>query len=76
MAPFAAAESAQWRIVRAGRILVAAGALDWDFLDHFAGELFSVITVRSRIELSWYREQGGCTPCSRHPVAGRCRLAA
>jgi len=58
MAPFAAAEIAQWRVVRAGRILVAAGALDWDFLDRFAGELFSAITVRSRIELSWYRRQG------------------
>ena len=58
MAPFAAAESAQWRVVRAGRILAAAGALDRDFLDCFAGELFSAITVRSRIELSWYRSQG------------------
>jgi hypothetical protein len=58
MAPFAAAESAQWRVVRAGRILVAAGALDRDFLDRFAGELFSAITARSRIELSWYRRQG------------------
>ena len=58
MAPFAAAESAQWRVVRAGRILVAAGALDRDFLDCFAGELFSAITVRSRIQLSWYRRQG------------------
>jgi hypothetical protein len=58
MAPFAAAESAHWRVIRAGRILAAAGALDRDFLDRFAGELFSAITVRSRIELSWYRRQG------------------
>ena len=58
MAPFAVAESAHWRVIRAGRILAAAGALDWDFLDRFAGELFSAITVRSRIELSWYRRQG------------------
>ena len=58
MAPFAAAESAQWRVVRAGRILAAADALDRDFLDCFAGELSSAITVRSRIELSWYRSQG------------------
>jgi hypothetical protein len=57
MAPFAAAEGAHWRVVRAGRILAAAGALDWDFLDRFAGELFSAITVRSRIELSWYRRR-------------------
>ena len=58
MAPFAAAESAHWRVIRAGRILAAAGALDRDFLDRFAGELFSAITVRSRIELSWYRRRG------------------
>ena len=58
MAPFAAAESAQWRVVRAGWILVAAGALDREFLDRFAGELFSAITVRSRIVLSWYRGRG------------------
>ncbi len=58
MAPFAAAESAQWRVVRAGRILVAAGALDRDFLDRFAGELFSAITARSRIVLSWYGRRG------------------
>ena len=58
VAPFAAAESALWRVVRAGRILAAAGALDRDFLDRFAGELFSAITVRSRIQLSWYRSRG------------------
>ena len=58
MSPFAAAESALWRVVRAGRILAAAGALDRDALDRFAGELFSAITVRSRIQLSWYRSQG------------------
>ena len=58
MSPFAAAESAQWRVVRAGRILAAAGALDRDFLDRFAGELFSAITARSRIMLSWYRGRG------------------
>ena len=58
MAPFAAAESALWRVVRAGRILAAAGALDRDFLDCFAGELFSAITVRSRIVLSHYRRRG------------------
>ena len=44
MSPFAAAESALWRVVRAGRILAAAGALDRDALDRFAGELFSAIT--------------------------------
>ena len=58
LAPFRVAESAHWRVIRAGRILAAAGALGWDFLDRFAGELFSAITVRSRIELSWYRRQG------------------
>jgi hypothetical protein len=58
MAPFRVAESAHWRVTRAGRILAAAGALDWDFLDRFAHELFSASTVRSRIHLSWYRRQG------------------
>jgi hypothetical protein len=58
MAPFAAAESAHWRVIRAGRILAAAGALDRDFLDRFAGELFSAITARSRIMLGWYRRRG------------------
>jgi hypothetical protein len=58
MAPFRVAESVHWRVLRAGRILAAAGALDWDFLDRFAHELFSATTVRSRIHLSWYRRQG------------------
>ena len=58
MAPSAAAQSAQWRVVRAGRMLAAASVLDRDFLGRFAGELFAAITVRSRIELSWYRRRG------------------
>jgi hypothetical protein len=70
MAPFAAAESALWRVVRAGRILVAAGALDRDFLDCFAGELFSAFTVRSRIQLSWYRSRG-VLPAVFAPESGR-----
>ncbi len=65
MAPFAAAESALWRVVRAGRILAAAGALDRDVLDCFAGELFSAFAVRSRIQLSASRSQAPPT-CSGH----------
>jgi hypothetical protein len=29
----------QWNVVRAGRILVAAGELDQDYLDRVAGDL-------------------------------------
>lgn len=57
MEPFRVGESAHWRVIRAGRILAAAGALDWDFLDRFAHELFSATTARSRIHLIWYRRR-------------------
>jgi hypothetical protein len=39
MAPFAAAEGAAWKAIRAGRILVGAGVLDREFLGRFAGDL-------------------------------------
>src|SRR5512138_634174 len=39
MTPFRTAEMAGWTIVRAGRILVAAGVLDQDYLDRFASDL-------------------------------------
>ena len=35
--PFATAESALWKVIRAGRILVAAGVLDQDYLDRLRG---------------------------------------
>jgi hypothetical protein len=75
MEPFRVSESAGWRVIRAGRILAAAGALDWDFLDRFARELFSATTVRSRIHLIWYRRRGVLhtvfVPESSRPLPGR-----
>jgi hypothetical protein len=47
LTPFRIAEGAQWNVVRAGRILAAAGALEQDFLDRLTGELHAAITVRS-----------------------------
>lgn len=58
MAPFATAEGAQWTVGRAGRILVVAGALDEDFLDRFAADLYTAINARSRLVLNWHRGQG------------------
>jgi hypothetical protein len=58
MAPFATAESAQWKVGRAGRILVVAGALDEGFLDRFAADLYTAINARSRLVLSWHRRRG------------------
>ena len=55
MEPFQVSEMAQWRVIRAGRILAAAGALDQDFLDRFSYEVSSAIMARSRIHLTWYR---------------------
>jgi hypothetical protein len=37
MRPFATAETALWKVIRAGRILVAAGALEEEFLDLLGG---------------------------------------
>jgi hypothetical protein len=56
--PFAASEVTQWRVIRAGRILVAAGALDQDFLDRLADDLSCAIQVRSRLLLDWDRRRG------------------
>ena len=56
--PFGAAEMAQWKVLRAGRILVAAGVLDQDYLDHVAGGLSVAIKVRSRLLLDWDRRRG------------------
>jgi hypothetical protein len=58
MAPFAIAESAQWKVVRAGWILVVAGALDEDYLVRFAADLDAAIKARSRILLSGDRGGG------------------
>ena len=59
MAPFAAAEGAAWKVIRAGRILVDAGVLDRKFLGRIAGDLNGAIKVRSRLLLNWDRRRGG-----------------
>jgi hypothetical protein len=48
MTPFAVADSALWKVGRAGRILVAAGAVDEDFLVRLASELHAAMRARSR----------------------------
>ena len=48
----ATAERALWTVVRAGRILVAAGALDHDDLTGFEDDLHAAVTVRSRLLLN------------------------
>jgi hypothetical protein len=55
---FAAAEGAAWKVIRAGRILVFAGALDRDFLGRVATDLHGAIKVRSRLLLNWDRRRG------------------
>jgi hypothetical protein len=57
MAPFATAEGAHWKVIRAGRILVAAGALEEDLLTRFSADLLEAIKVRSRILLNWDRRR-------------------
>ena len=76
MAPFATAEGAQWKVGRAGRILVVAGALDEGFLDRFAADLYTAINARSRFVLSWHRRRGMLhrtlfPPPSRQPLPSR-----
>jgi hypothetical protein len=58
MMPFGTSETAQWKVLRAGRILVAAGVLDQDYLDHLASDLHAAIKVRSRLLLNWDRRRG------------------
>ena len=55
MSPFQTAEMAGWKVIRAGRILVAAGVLDQDDLDRLASELHAAIEIRSRLLLNWHR---------------------
>jgi hypothetical protein len=47
----ATADRALWKVIRAGRILVAVGALDHDDLARFENDLHAAITVRSRLLL-------------------------
>ena len=75
MAPFATAESAQWKVGRTARILVAAGVLDEDVLAGFGSDLHGAIYARSRLLLNWDRRRGmlGRTmfaPSSRPPPSG------
>ena len=56
--PFGTSEMAQWKVVRAGRILVAAGVLDQDYLDRLGSDLHAAIKVRSRLLLNWDRRRG------------------
>jgi hypothetical protein len=54
----AAAERALWTVIRAGRILVAAGALDHDYLTGFADDLHGAIKARSQLLLNHDRRRG------------------
>lgn len=58
MEPFAAASAAQWKVLRTGRILAAAGALDHECLNRVAAGLATAIKLRSRILLDWDRRRG------------------
>ena len=58
MSPFSTAEGAQWKVIRAGRILVAGGALGQECLDRVAGDLDAAIKIRSRLLLNWDRRRG------------------
>lgn len=50
--------NALWKVIRAGRILVAAGALDQDYLTGFADDLHAAIKARSRLLLNHDRRRG------------------
>lgn len=58
MDPFGAASRAQWKVLKTGRILAAANALDQDFLDRFAADFHVAVYVRSRFLLNWDRSRG------------------
>ncbi len=58
MRPFATAETALWKVIRAGRILVAAGAVDEEFLALLGADLDGSIRARSRIMLNWDHRRG------------------
>jgi hypothetical protein len=58
MAPFAIVGGATWKVERAGRILVAAGVLDQDYLHDLGSDLGAAIQVRSRLLLNWDRRRG------------------
>ena len=75
MAPFTTAESAQWKVGRTARILVAVGVLDEDVLVRFGSDLHAAIYARSRLLLNWDRRRGMLhrtmfAPSSRPPPSG------
>ena len=58
MVPFATAEEAHWRVERAGRILIAAGALDPLSLRRLSDDLYPAIQARSRFLMDHARGKG------------------
>ena len=75
MAPFTTAESAQWKVGRTARILVAADVLDEDVLGRFGSDLHAAIYIRSRLLLNWDRRRSMLhrtlfPPSSRPPTSG------
>ncbi len=66
MTPFRTLEGATWKVIRTGRILVAAGVLDQDYLDHVAADLHAAIKVRSRLLLTGIEGGACCTAPFRH----------
>ena len=55
--PFAVAERAAWRVVMAGRILVAAGALGEERLACVTADFHAAVRARSRLMLDWDRRR-------------------
>src|ERR1700759_5015155 len=45
------------KVVRAGWILIAAGALDQEFFDHFTADFAAAVRVRSRVLQDWERSR-------------------
>jgi len=67
--------SGLWKVDRAGRVLVAAGLLDEEFLDDLRADIATALTARSRTLLSRYRAGRGRWP-TRHLVPVRAGGAA
>ena len=72
----ATAERALWKVIRVGRILVAADVLDHDCLTGFVDDLHAAIKARSRLLLNWDRRRGMLhrtmfAPPSRSPLPSR-----
>ncbi len=65
--PFGILGGATWKVGRAGRILVAAGVLDPDYLHDVEEGLGAAITVRSRLLLNWDRRRGMLHRSIFHP---------